>query len=153
MCGESFENKIQVYTDGSYLGSTKKAGWAYVVVKNIDGELCIVNEKSGPVIGEKQTNNRGEFEAIAGVLENRDIDNFCIYSDSKYCIDSLTKWVVGWSKNGWVTANSTPVKNKDLIIRCLNMMNIKNVQFHHIKAHSGNKFNDRADFLAKQAAR
>ncbi|PAV71649.1 hypothetical protein WR25_25024 [Diploscapter pachys] len=35
-------------------------------------------------------------------------------TDSKYVMDGLTRWIHGWRKNGWRTADKKPVKNAEL---------------------------------------
>jgi ribonuclease HI len=38
-----------------------------------------------------------------------------IYSDSKYAIGCMTKWVYKWTKNSWTNAAGNEVANRDLI--------------------------------------
>src|SRR3546814_7442509 len=37
-----------------------------------------------------------------------------VSTDSNYVKDGITKWIFGWQKNGWCTADRKPVKNADL---------------------------------------
>ncbi len=37
-----------------------------------------------------------------------------LHTDSTYVRNGITKWVLGWQRNGWLTAAKQPVKNVDL---------------------------------------
>ena len=37
-----------------------------------------------------------------------------MHVDSNYVKDGITKWIHGWKKNGWKTADKKPVKNAEL---------------------------------------
>ena len=37
-----------------------------------------------------------------------------IHTDSQYLRDGITKWIHGWKRNGWRTADKKPVKNAEL---------------------------------------
>ncbi|MDR0678009.1 MAG: ribonuclease HI, partial [Holosporaceae bacterium] len=72
-----------------------------------------------------------------------------LYSDSKYLIDGMTKWINGWIKNKWTNAEKKPVKNKELWIRLLSLSMYHKISWNWIAGHSGDKFNERADQLAR----
>jgi ribonuclease HI len=140
--------QINVYTDGSYLDRTKRAGWGYVVVKD-DKELF---SNSGPVTGE-QTNNRGELTAILMTLYSVSDPQYTIWTDSQYSRNSVTKWYRKWKQNDWMTATGKPVKNVDLIRNIVSLLKSKSeITIRHIPAHKGHKWNEMADKLAKEAA-
>src|SRR3546814_3928465 len=63
--------------------------------------------------GEAQTTNN-RMEMIAAVQALETLKRPCrvtLHTDSKYVMDGITKWVFGWQKNGWKTADRKPVKN------------------------------------------
>lgn len=133
---------ITVYTDGSCLKNPNgPGGWAFIVI-----ELDRIWEVSG---GDKSTtNNRMELEAAIQTLEFlscRDED-IIIYTDSKYVINGITMWIHNWIRKDW-----KKVKNVDLWKR-LYILNDKRVEWKWVKGHSGDKYNDRADELAKMEA-
>ena len=37
-----------------------------------------------------------------------------LHTDSKYVMDGISKWIHGWKRNGWKTADKKPVKNGEL---------------------------------------
>jgi ribonuclease HI len=152
----TIENKssgiYEVYTDGSYLGCIQRAGWAYVVIKCKLSCNLVIKHKSGSVEG-TQTNNRGELMAILRALQDVNTFDYTIYTDSQYSKNCVTKWYINWEKNGWRTTTGTSVKNADLIAPIVQLLKIRpNIRIEHIKAHSGHKFNEMADRLAKAAA-
>ena len=133
---------IIVYTDGSCLKNPNgPGGWAFIVI-----EIDRIWEVSG---GDKSTtNNRMELEAAIQTLEflsSRDED-IIIYTDSKYVINGITTWIHNWIRKDW-----KKVKNVDLWKR-LHVLNNKRVEWKWVKGHSGDKYNDRADELAKMEA-
>ena len=61
------------------------------------------------------TNNRMELTAAIRALEA--LKKPCrveLHTDSQYVRDGITKWIFGWQKNGWRTADRKPVKNAEL---------------------------------------
>ena len=72
-----------------------------------------------------------------------------LYTDSKYVLDGITKWLPGWQRNGWKTASKQPVKNVDLWQRLVAAMAPHQVSWHWVKGHNGDPGNERADELAR----
>ena len=72
-----------------------------------------------------------------------------MYTDSKYVLDGITKWLPGWQRNGWKTASKQPVKNTDLWQRLVAAMATHRVQWTWVKGHSGDPGNERADESAR----
>ena len=61
------------------------------------------------------TNNRMELTAaIQGLNALVRPCKVKLSTDSRYVMDGLTKWVHGWQRNGWKTADKKPVKNAEL---------------------------------------
>ena len=139
------------YSDGSRLGESGTdggpGGWGYHA---IFGDQ-IVEKYCGYF---KTTNNRMEILAIISFLEEfQEPTKVTIRTDSQYTIDSVTKWIYGWIKNNWVTSQGQPVKNKDLFERLFKLVKFHTVTFEKVKAHSNIPGNERADTLAKEAAK
>jgi len=151
--------KIQIYTDGSCpsnVGSAAKqgaAGWGFVVLRGGD-ELDFY----GPVVFDKGdslflgctcgTNNTGELSAIGMALcwlVEADLSNMpcTILYDSKYAANiAQAKWKAE--------------KNEDLARTvqgfCRAAKAKRSIVFQHVKGHSGDKGNDRADKNADRGA-
>lgn len=104
------------------------------------------------------TNNRMEMEsAIAGLAAVPDhaTGQVKVFSDSKYVIDGITKWVVGWKLKGWMTKEKEPVKNRELWERldALHSRFVGRIQWSHVPSHRGVPGNERADEIASTFAR
>jgi ribonuclease HI len=96
------------------------------------------------------TNNRMELMAVIAGLEA--LQRPCtvgLFTDSKYVLDGATRWIKGWKKNGWKTADKKPVKNVELWQRLDAAHALHKVSWHWVKGHSGHPENERADQLAR----
>lgn len=136
---------IVAAADGSALGNPGPAGWAWY----IDEDRWA---SGGWGHG---TNNMGELKAVLDLFEStahvpdRPLH---IYCDSKYTIDSITKWMPGWKKKGWKKANGQPVLNIELMVALDTALTGRTYTFEWVKGHAGHRMNERADTLAKEAA-
>jgi ribonuclease HI len=137
---------IEIYTDGACLGNPGRGGWAAVLLHKDNRK-----EISG---GESlTTNNRMELRAaIEGLRALKKTSNVIIYTDSKYVMDGITKWIFNWKKNGWKGADKKPIKNVDLWQDLDIEVSKHQLKWVWVKGHSGNKFNEIADVLARSAA-
>ena len=73
-----------------------------------------------------------------------------IHTDSMYLRDGITKWVHGWKRNGWRTADKKPVKNVELWQRLLLAVERHEIDWRWVKGHAGHDENERADELARE---
>jgi ribonuclease HI len=65
-------------------------------------------------------------------------------------MDGISKWIHGWKKNGWKTADKKPVKNGELW-QALDEANRRHkVTWNWVKGHAGHTENERADELARE---
>ena len=62
----------------------------------------------------------------------------------------IESWIINWKKNGWKTTTKKEVKNKDLWIELDKQILRHKVHWHWIKGHAGNKYNEKADLLARK---
>ncbi|MHA1584653.1 MAG: ribonuclease H family protein [Promethearchaeota archaeon] len=150
-----------LYTDGACAGNQFQenlGGWGVVILqKSADQkEPQILNELSGAA--RNTTNNRMElFAVIEGLKYIKEkfapIDSKVkIYSDSAYIVNCFKqKWYVKWQKNGWKNSKGQDVLNKDLWKKLLLFVQDVLVEFHKVKGHVGDKYNERADYLAVNA--
>jgi ribonuclease HI len=132
-----------IYTDGACSGNPGPGGWGVVLQYG-----SVVKELHG---GDPQTtNNRMELTAVISALEalNRPVP-VTLYTDSRYVLDGVTKWLPGWQRNGWRTAGKQPVKNVDLWQRLVAAMARHEVTWRWVKGHNGDPGNERADELAR----
>lgn len=136
---------IEIYTDGACSGNPGPGGWGALLRYG-----ATEKEMSG---GEAETtNNRMEMMAVIMALEAlKKPSNVKLTTDSQYVKDGLTKWIHGWMKKGWKTADNKPVKNVDLWQRLQEAMKPHKVEIHWVRGHNGHPDNERVDRLAVAA--
>jgi ribonuclease HI len=136
---------VVVYTDGACSGNPGPGGWGAILTW---GDKC--KELSG---GEATTtNNRMELMAAISALEALTRPSRVeLHTDSVYLKDGITKWIHGWKKNGWRTADKKPVKNAELWRRLDEAQRVHDIDWRWVKGHAGHAENERADELARLA--
>lgn len=137
---------VQLITDGACKGNPGKGGWA-----------CILRfgEYKRELYGSEPhtTNNRMELlAAIEGLKRLKERCSVEIITDSEYLKNGITAWIKGWKRNGWVTKDKQPVKNRDLWITLDELVNTHETQWKWTKGHASHEDNNRCDELATQAA-
>ena len=140
--------ELVAYTDGACSGNPGPGGWGTILVAREGARVLRERELSG---GEAQTtNNRMELMAAITALEALDRPSTLrVVTDSAYVRDGVTKWVHGWKRNGWQTADRKPVKNADLWVRLDTAAARHSVTWEWVKGHAGHSENERADALAR----
>jgi ribonuclease HI len=138
---------VDMATDGACKGNPGPGGWG-VLLRSGTTE----KELSG---GEAETtNNRMEMMAvIEGLKALKRPAHVTLSTDSRYVMDGLTKWIKGWQRNGWRTADKKPVKNADLWQALIAACAPHRIDWVWVKGHTGHPDNERADRLASDAAR
>ena len=135
---------VTIHTDGACSGNPGPGGWGAVLqygetVKELKGGASLT------------TNNQMELtaaiEALNALKRPCDIE---LHTDSSYVKDGLTKWIHGWKKNGWRTADKKPVKNVELWQALDAATQRHTINWHWVKGHNGDEMNERADQLANE---
>ena len=154
---EARPDEAVIWTDGACSGNPGPGGWAAIVIPREGAEPI---ELSG---GERlTTNNRMELTAaLEGLRSLPDHSKVVVVTDSQLLLNSMTKWLPGWKRKGWMTAARQPVKNQDLLMALdAEVRRHAGVRWHWVRghetgaAHAHKALNDRADRLAvAQAAR
>jgi ribonuclease HI len=138
--------QVEIATDGACKGNPGPGGWGAVIRSGAREK-----ELSG---GEAlTTNNRMELTAVIEALNA--LKRPCavtLSTDSRYVMDGLTKWIHGWRRNGWKTADRKPVKNADLWQALVEATARHRIAWQWVKGHAGHPDNERADKLACAAA-
>ena len=139
--------KVEIFTDGACLGNPGPGGWGVLLRAG-----AAEKELSG---GESETtNNRMEMMAAIRALEAlKRPSQVVLTTDSSYLKDGITKWLAGWKRRGWKTADKKPVKNQDLWLRLEAALVPHQVDWHWVRGHAGHAENERVDRLASAAAR
>jgi ribonuclease HI len=131
--------RYQVYVDGSYINGA--TGYGAVILAN--GQ--IVEELSGPVDASEANGTRqvaGELAAVKAAL------NWCLTHSVKevsiyYDYFGIEKWATGQ----WKTNQPLTREYARFVTQCP-----VRIHWHKVKSHTGNRWNDRADVLAKRGA-
>jgi ribonuclease HI len=136
--------RVEIFTDGACSGNPGPGGWGAVLRYNGNER-----ELSG---GEAATtNNRMELTAAIEALEALRLPCAVdLYTDSNYVRDGISRWIEGWKRNGWRTAEKKPVKNAELWQALDAARQRHDVTWHWVKGHAGHPENERADELARQ---
>jgi len=141
---------VEIFTDGACKGNPGPGGWGAVLrFRGKDGDK--ERELSG---GETPTTNN-RMEMMAAIEALKALKRPChviLTTDSNYVRDGITKWIFGWQKNGWKTADKKPVKNAELWQELLTAIRPHRVEWKWVKGHAGHPENERADRLASDAA-
>lgn len=147
--------RFLVFADGSSLVNPGGPGATGFVVLDRQrpalrfGATRYVTDGPYPV-----TNNRMELravlEALGGLPAGATVE---VLTDSRYVVDSLSKWVHGWRRKGWKTATGAPVLNRDLIEALDARARELAVTWSWVRGHAGHAVNEVVDGLAQSAAR
>ncbi|MCP2671021.1 ribonuclease HI [Maricaulaceae bacterium EIL42A08] len=136
---------VTIHTDGACSGNPGPGGWGAILEYN-------GHEKELSGSEAETTNNRMELMAAIAALEALTrASEVRLVTDSVYVRDGVTKWIHGWKRNGWKTANKKPVKNEDLWKRLDAIASKHRVTWEWVKGHAGHPENERADQLAREA--
>lgn len=139
-------SKVEIFTDGACKGNPGPGGWGAIL--RAGGHE---KELSGGEAG--TTNNR--MELMAAIQALKALTRPCevvLHTDSTYVRDGITKWVHGWQRNGWRTADRKPVKNAELWQALVEAAAPHAVEWRWVRGHAGHPENERADQLACAAA-
>lgn len=147
------------YVDGSCRGNPGPGGFGVVELKTIYNQTMIGYAEKTTLIqcyredSLETTNNREELKAILYVAQlaaNNPSDEYIIYSDSLYSVNTVNKWMRGWAQNNWLNSKKKPAENLDLIQPLWKLFNTPffNCQVKKIKGHNGTIGNELADRLA-----
>jgi ribonuclease HI len=138
------KGKVIIHTDGACSGNPGPGGWGAILDYNGTRKEIYGGEP-------QSTNNRMELKAAIEALNvlKRECD-VEMHVDSQYVKDGITKWIHGWKRNGWKTADKKPVKNVELWQALDEAIKRHDITWHWVKGHAGHPENERADELARQ---
>ena len=125
-------------------GNPGPGGWGCVFSTSM--ARCVVGGKAAAT-----TNNHGVAGGNCRLAGLHTSPQVAIFTDSRYVIDGLTKWLPAWRRRGWVTSTNTPVKNRDLWMT-LESLHHPGVRWQHVYGHRGDPNNERVDTIARACA-
>ena len=139
---ENDADTAEIYVDGSFNTVKNNFSYGFVVVNNdnvvyedkgigYDIDAVALRNVSGEVLG--------SLNAIRYAIENG-FKKVNIYFDYQ----GIQSWAIGtWKRNNRIT--------QDYHSQIQEMKKEIHINFIKVKGHSGDRFNDRADYLAKKA--
>ncbi len=141
---------VTIYTDGGADPNPGPGGWAAILIHESTRR---VRELSGSE--PFTTNNRMELTAaIRGLSALKQSCAVRLYTDSEYLQQGVTEWIKKWARSGWKRGRKKePVENADLWQQLHVLTKQHKIVWQWIKGHAGDRFNERADFLARREIR
>ena len=133
---------VEIFTDGACKGNPGPGGW---------GAILRSNGKEREISGGEALTTNNRMELMAAIEALNALKRPChvqLWTDSNYVRDGITKWIHGWRRNGWKTADKKPVKNAELWQALLDASAPHRIDWHWVKGHAGHPENERADALA-----
>ena len=145
-------NHVALYTDASCYPATGTGGFSAIIRSGRNH-----NKEIAGTIPHASV-NRAELTAVIKGLAHVEANSYVtIFTDSAYVERAVNEGRLAmWQSNGWRRLKTgEPVKNADLwkaLCETIEARNIS-VRFRKLAAHKGHFFNERADWLAKKAAK
>lgn len=132
-----------VFTDGSSVPNPGPGGWGVVWVTA--GDVNAARHGHDPAT----TNNRMELTALIEAYRLLpESSATTIYTDSRLCVDTITKWAPNWEKRGWKKKGGE-IKNLALVQELLGLYRAHpDCTLEWTAAHAGTRWNEYADSLA-----
>jgi ribonuclease HI len=159
--------EYHLFSDGACRGNPGPGAYAAIgeIFKegNVEGQVQSLFTKVG--FDQNTTNNRmellGAIWALKEMLDfieknkiNHDKIVIKLFSDSKYVVDGITKWIVNWVKRGWKKADGGKPENidlwKELFELKLKFKDFSELEFIWVKGHSGHQQNEICDQLCNE---
>lgn len=136
------EEGLVIYVDGSF--HSQKENFSYGLVALNNGE--VIFEDNGVGEEKEASSMRNVAGEVLGAMKAIEFTENNGYKEVNICFDyqGIESWAKGtWNRNNFLTQRYHSYMQEK-------MKNIK-INFTKIKGHSGDKYNDRADELAKKA--
>ena len=145
------KDHVIIFCDGASKGNPGPGGFGAVVIYPEAMSSGEVMEIGG--FEAKTTNNRMELTAAMYALKEAETNlPIEVYTDSRYLINGITKWLSSWQKNNWQTKAKEEVLNKDLWLDLAFLIKDKNIKWHYVGGHIGIAGNERCDEIASAYA-
>lgn len=136
--------RVMIYTDGACDPNPGPGGWAALLITN--GKERVISGSEADT-----TNNRMELTAAIQALNSIKVKSLIqFYTDSEYLKKGITEWLPNWRARNW-RRKGGKLANVDLWQALDKAIQEQQIQWHWVRGHSGNRYNQRVDYLARQA--
>ena len=137
-------DSINIYTDGGYRSSVGVGAYAYTL--EYKGHSY---DAGGASV--ETTNNKEELKAVIYALKRLKTEDIPVkvYTDSKYVIGCAVDWIDKWRGNNYHKKGG--LKNRELVIELDKQVQRQgDIEFIHVKGHSGVEGNEKVDALVNK---
>ena len=143
--GERLTNPVIIYTDGSCDPNPGPGGWAALVIDDGAEKMVYGSEATS-------TNNRMELiAAIEGLKSIKNERPIILFTDSQYLKKGVMEWMENWKSRNWKRKGGK-LANVDLWKILSREIEKRRIKWRWVKAHAGDKCNEKVDRKAKQLA-
>jgi ribonuclease HI len=130
-------DEVVIYTDGACDPNPGPGGWAALLRFG-------KHEKELTGSDPDTTNNRMELQAVIAALDAlKRPCRVALHTDSEYVQRGVTEWMPRWKAKGWRN-----IANRDLWEALDRTAQRHTIDWHWVKGHTGDPFNERVDRLA-----
>jgi ribonuclease HI len=151
-----------IYTDGSsYAKPSRRGGAGFLFVTNDENGEERLEEFELRGYKGSSSNQMELFACVAALKEVLKGDwlakanKIMVRTDSMYIVDNHKSAIYEWSRNKWRNRQGRPIEHPELwkefvrlLVKCRGR-----VSFQWVKAHSKDRYNNKADRLAKRSAK
>jgi ribonuclease HI len=138
--------QVVIYTDGACEPNPGPGGWA---------ALLRFGKRERTLTGRDPDTTNNRMELTAAVQALGALNHPCqveIYTDSEYLRRGITEWLPAWKQRGWKRKGGA-LANQELWRALDAAIAGHDITWHWVRGHSGDRNNQRADRLARQAMR
>ena len=135
---------VVIYTDGACDPNPGPGGWA-AILRLGSLERVLSGSESDT------TNNRMELTAaLKGLEALKEPSQVDLYTDSEYLQRGITEWLPTWKARNWKRKGGK-LANLDLWQALDKALARHTVTWKWVRGHAGERYNQRADALARKA--
>ena len=136
--------KVTIYTDGACDPNPGPGGWAAILIYHN-------REKSLTGSDSQTTNNRMELTAAIEALKAlKHPSQIEFFTDSQYLRSGITEWIPNWRARNW-RRKGGKLANVDLWQALDKNIQTHQINWHWVRGHSGDRYNQRVDYLARKS--
>jgi ribonuclease HI len=136
--------RVTIYTDGACDPNPGPGGWAALLISA--GKESVLSGSDS-----ETTNNRMELTAAIQALNSLTRKSLIeFYTDSEYLKNGITEWIPNWRARNW-RRKGGKLANVDLWQALDKTIQGHQIHWHWVRGHSGDRYNQRVDLLARKA--
>jgi ribonuclease HI len=136
--------RVTIYTDGACDPNPGPGGWAVLLLFDRREKILSGSEP-------ETTNNRMELTAAIQALQAlKGPSQVDFFTDSQYLRLGITEWMPNWRARSW-RRKGGKLANVDLWQSLDQAIQEHQINWRWVRGHSGDRYNQRVDYLAREA--